>query len=108
VKEFRQRLQTSGDAGRPSPRNTRGQSLPASRLNRDGLDCDNPVGGLSYARTFSRISRIGAGCTTSAAGRAANVETGLLIGVLILGAYVVGGALLWITLSALERWREGR
>jgi hypothetical protein len=43
-----------------------------------------------------------------AAGRAANVETGLLIGVMILGAYVVGGALLWITLSALERWREGR
>jgi hypothetical protein len=40
--------------------------------------------------------------------KGANVETGLLIGVLILGAYVVGGALLWITLSALERWREGR
>jgi hypothetical protein len=36
------------------------------------------------------------------------VETGLLIGVLILGTYVVGGAFLWITLSALERSQEGR
>ena len=89
---------------RPVPR----RLLPASRLNRDGLDCDNPVGGLNHARTFSQSLVLGPAALRAPPAGAANVEPGLLIGVLILGAYVVGGALLWITLSTLERWREGR